>query len=128
MYTAVVSGEIPKEMRDLPNEIPRSLKPKYNVASSLKDSVDNWNNAVATGGSSVSFGVADSHSVDWPSLGLSELNASSQFNSCDLFRVQYTVGGQLKEERLTAQEAGSDLKITITAADFGAFAISPGDW
>lgn len=128
MYTAVVPGDIPKEMRELPDNIHRVLRPKYNLASSLKDSVDNWNSAAEAGRSSVSFGIADSRSADWQSLGLSELNASSQFNSCDLFRVQYNVGGQLKEERLTAQEAGSDLKMTITAADFGTFSISPGDW
>lgn len=128
MYTAVVSGQIPKEMRDLPNEIPRVLKPKYNVASSLKDSVDNWNSIAVAGGPSVSFGVADSRSVDWQSLGLSDINTDFQFSSGGFFKVRYTVGSLLKEEHLTAQEAGSELKITITAAEVGTFAISPGDW
>ena len=131
MYVAEVPGAVPRDMPELPNGTTRLLRPSYTVRSSYKDTVDSWiSNAANDSGrqSSISFKPTDSNTINWQSLGYSDVPTAWTFDKCIFFKVRYYVNTVLKEEQIAAQEAGPDVSVTLTASDFGTFSITPGDW
>ncbi|KAF5661258.1 hypothetical protein FCIRC_11900 [Fusarium circinatum] len=127
MPCALSFGNIVNGFSDPPQENGGFLRPTYTIENSYSDTASNWiRDAGGENKLSLTFNINDAKSENWDKFGFANVNANSGF-TC-FFKASYTQDHQMKEELITAQEAGSELSVQLSAAEAGVFTVKPGDW
>ncbi|KAF5564748.1 hypothetical protein FPHYL_4605 [Fusarium phyllophilum] len=127
MPCALSFGNITNGSSDLSQESDRLPRPTYTIESSYRDTVGNWiRDAGGENKLNLTFNINDAKSENWDKFGFANVNANPGF-TC-FFKASYTQDHQMKEDFITAQKAGSELSVQLSAAEAGVFTVKPGDW
>ncbi|KAG5758281.1 hypothetical protein H9Q72_013586 [Fusarium xylarioides] len=127
MPCALSFGNITNGSSDLSQESDKLPSPTYTIESSYRDAVSNWiRDAGGENKLNLTFNINDAKSENWDKFGFANVNANTGF-TC-FFKASYTQDHQMKEDFITAQEAGSELSVQLSAAEAGVFTIKPSDW
>ncbi|CAI0650207.1 unnamed protein product [Colletotrichum noveboracense] len=106
-------------------------RPAYTIDAQYSQSVDGWidtydeNSEYPT---EITFKASDAVSSSWEELGHSDTNVQVTGSYCNFFSATYNENNTIVTKTVTAEEAGSELEVTITATDFQTFSITPGNW
>lgn len=107
------------------------VNPLYSIDATYSANVDNW---IATYPQNLkspikfSFNASQASSTDWGSLGFSQDSVEVKGSYAIFFTATYYENNQEVTKHMTAEEAGSDLEITLTATGFGSYKVQPGNW
>jgi hypothetical protein len=106
-------------------------RPAYKIDPQYSQSVDGWIKTFSQNSKNpkkITFTASDAESSSWEELGYSESNVQVTGSYCIFFSATYTENNKTVTKHMTAEEAGSELEVTITATDVGTFSLSPGNW
>jgi hypothetical protein len=107
------------------------VDPFYSIDSAYYPNVDNW---IATypqnkkSPTTFSFNGRQASSTNWESLGFSQSSVKVTGSYAIFFTATYRENNQEVTKHITAEEAGSDLEITLTATGIGSYRVQPGNW
>ncbi|EWG44669.1 hypothetical protein FVEG_05674 [Fusarium verticillioides 7600] len=106
-------------------------RPAYTINAQYPQLVDSWIGTYAQNSKNpkkITFKASDSKSSSWKDLGYSNTNVQVTGSYCIFFSATYTENNTIVTKNVTAEEAGADLEVTITATDVQTFTINPGTW
>ncbi|KAI8269951.1 hypothetical protein K4K58_012854 [Colletotrichum sp. SAR11_239] len=106
-------------------------RPAYTISAQYSQLVQSWIGTYAQNSKNpktITFKASDAKSSSWKDLGYSNTNVQVTGSYCIFFSATYTENNTIVTKNVTAEEAGSELEVTITATDFQIFPISPGNW
>jgi hypothetical protein len=107
------------------------VSPFYSIASAYSANVDNW---IATypqnkkSPTKFSFNASQASSTNWENLGFSQSSVEVTGSYAIFFSATYRENNQEVTKHITAEQAGSDLEITLTATGVGSYGVQPGNW
>ncbi|KAI9685687.1 MAG: hypothetical protein M1822_004247 [Bathelium mastoideum] len=107
------------------------LQPAYLVDSSYSANVDNWISTYAQNKNNpitLNFSASQASSQTWEELGFSSSSVSVTGSYCFFFSATFTENNTTVTKNITAEQAGSDLQITLTATGLGTYKVNPGKW
>ncbi|KAI8302262.1 hypothetical protein K4K59_000600 [Colletotrichum sp. SAR11_240] len=106
-------------------------RPAYTISAQYPQLVDGWINTYPQNSKNptkITFKASDAKSSSWKDLGYSNTDVQVTGSYCIFFSATYTENNTIVTKNFTAEEAGSELEVTITATDFQIFPITPGNW
>lgn len=107
------------------------INPFYSIDSSYSANVDNWIATFAQNKknpTNFSFSASDASRSDWSNLGFSQSSVEVTGSYAIFFSATYRENNQTVTKHITAEEAGSDLQVTLTTTGFGSYKVQPGKW
>ncbi|KAI1049698.1 hypothetical protein LB505_011865 [Fusarium chuoi] len=127
MPCALSFGNIVNGSSDLPHGSGGFSRPTYTIENSYTETVGNWiRDAGGENKLNLTFNINDAKSENWDKFGFVNVNANSPF--AYFFKASYTQDHQIKEDFITAQEAGSEISVQLSAAEASVFTVKPGEW
>ena len=105
------------------------LRPSYSISSQYADNVGRWIQDAPSKKESpktISFTAKDGQL--WSNLGFSSPDMSRANEYAQFCKANFNNAHGMPNEYMSAETAGSELSITITATDLGIFAVTPGQW
>ncbi|KAF4783504.1 hypothetical protein HER10_EVM0010722 [Colletotrichum scovillei] len=106
-------------------------RPAYTITSQYPQVVNGWIDTFTQNSktpTTITFKASDASSSSWQDLGYSNDTVQMTRPDCIFFSATYTENYETVTKTVTAEEAGSDLEVTITVTDFQSFPIAPGNW
>ncbi|CAG7565813.1 unnamed protein product [Fusarium equiseti] len=106
-------------------------RPAYQIDAQYAQTVDNWIGTFAQNKGSptkITFRASDASNTSWKELGYSNTNVQVTGSYCIFFSATFTENNTTVTKNVSAEEAGSDLEVSITATGLGTFQIQPGKW
>ncbi|OBS29442.1 hypothetical protein FPOA_03378 [Fusarium poae] len=106
-------------------------RPSYNLNGQYSQTVDGWINTFSQNSKNpkkITFTAKDAQSSSWADLGYSNTNVQVTGSYCIFFSATFVENNQTVTKNVTAEEAGAELEVTLTATDFQTFTINPGNW
>lgn len=106
-------------------------RPTYTIDDQYPQLVDSWIKAfpqTSKNPNTITFKASDASSSSWSDLGYSNTDVQVTGSHCIFFSATYTENNATITKHVTAEEAGSDLEVTITATDAQTMTVSPGNW
>lgn len=106
-------------------------RPAYTIAAQYPQTVDSWIQTFPQDSkkpTTITFKASDASSSSWQELGYSNDTVQVTGSYSIFFSATYTENGATVTKNVTAEEAGADLEVTITATHAQSFAITPGSW
>lgn len=106
-------------------------RPAYTINAQYSQLVDSWIGTYPQNSKNpkkITFKASDAKSSSWENLGYSNTNVQVTGSYCIFFSATYTENNTIVTKDVTAEEAGSELEVTITATDVQTFTITPGNW
>ncbi|KXH34358.1 hypothetical protein CSIM01_00269 [Colletotrichum simmondsii] len=106
-------------------------RPAYTIPAQYSQLVQSWINTYAQNSKNpktITFKASDAASSSWKDLGYSNTNVQVTGSYCIFFSATFTENNTIMTKNVTAEEAGAELEVTITATDFQSFPIAPGKW
>lgn len=106
------------------------LRPAYNIESTYAPTVDDWVSSFAQNKGNpteITFNASDASDSSWDELGYDD-DVEVTGSYCTLFSATFDEDGETVTKTVSAEEAGDDLEITVTATSLGTFQIQPGQW
>ncbi|EXF84414.1 hypothetical protein CFIO01_02729 [Colletotrichum fioriniae PJ7] len=106
-------------------------RPAYTIPAQYPQVVDGWINTFTQNSktpTTITFKASDASSSSWQDLGHSNDTVRVTAPYCIFFSATYTENNVTVTKNVTAEEAGAELEVTITATGFQSFPITPGNW
>jgi hypothetical protein len=109
---------------------PGYLNPAYTIDAQYSANVDNWISTFAQNKdkpASIIFKASDASNSSWENLGYSSSSVSVTGSYCIFFSATYTENNTTVTKHMTAEEAGSDMEITLTCTGISTYNLTPGN-
>ena len=105
------------------------FRPSYTISSEYADNVGRWiQDAPSKKASPKTLFFSAKDSQGWSNLGFSSSDMSKAGEYAQFCKANFNNHPSAPNEYMSAETAGPELSITITAGDLGIFAVSPGQW